>query len=325
MLYSPSHYQQSEKRNNRVKQNIGFILSHFKEPIFPRVISSRSIICEGTEFQVVYNEEDMFEAYEQSKFIDCRVSVCRSSNLEYNSHEENQNTQLAEMITISLYKPIFMRESAQIKALYAILQAIKRILTGKPTILWSMATFHIYQPIVSQPLELIKELNHIIKQFPQLQLAFGLSTPKFSISIFDYSHQQEWLQNHTTLLIPGTFNSINIGIGREEYEEITLIQKWDGYRPQFDSTRFDHVASRPYIGYDDSKEFLFCKWCFWCASNLNTKNLIAKCPICGNSDTLTSLPISNKVDEIDRSQKIRIKRNSDKDNYSYNDAQMREL
>jgi hypothetical protein len=93
-----------------MKQNVEFILSHFKEPIFPRVISSRSIISEGTEFQVVYNEEDMFEAYEQSNFIDCRVSVSRSSKLKHNyDYEENLNTQLADMITISLYKPIFMR------------------------------------------------------------------------------------------------------------------------------------------------------------------------------------------------------------------------
>jgi hypothetical protein len=229
-----------------MKQNIEFILSHFKEPIFPRVISSRSIISEGTEFQVVYNEEDMFEAYEQSNFIDCRVSVCRSSKLKHNyDYEENLNTQLADMITISLYKPIFMRESAQIKALYAILEAIERILTGKPTILWSMASFHIYQPIVSQSSELIKELDHIIKQFPQLQLAFGLSRPEFSIRIFGSYHQQEWLQKHAMLLIPSTFNSINIGKGKEEYEEITLVQKWDGYRPEVNSTRFDHVARRP--------------------------------------------------------------------------------
>jgi len=310
MLFLPSHYLQSEKRNNRVKQNIGFILSHFKEPIFPRVISSRSIICDGTEFQVVHNEEDMFEAYEQSKFIDCRVSVCRSSNLKHDCHEGSQNTQIADMMTISLYKPIFMRESAQKKAFYAILQAIKRILTGKPTILWSMATFYIYQPIGSQPLELIKELDYIIKQFPQLQIAFGLSTSKFSISKFDYSHQQKLLQKHAMLLIPGTFNSIKIGLGKEENEEIKLVQKWDGYRPQINSTRFDHVARRPYIGYDhptSSKEFLICKWCFWCASNLHTRNLTTKCPRCGNGDTLNSIRISDKVDEIDPSEKNSIK------------------
>jgi hypothetical protein len=56
-----------------------------------------------------------------------------------------------------------------------------------------------------------------------------------------------------------------------------------------------------------SKEFLICKWCYWCASNLNTENLITKCPRCGNRETLNSIPISDKVGEIDPSQKDRIK------------------
>jgi hypothetical protein len=112
------------------------------------------------------------------------------------------------------------------------------------------------------------------------------------------------------LLIPGTFSSINIGLGKEEYEEITLVQKWDGYRPQINSTRFEHVIRRTDIGHEyptDSMEFLICKWCFWCASNLNTRNLITKCPRCDNGDTLNSIRISDKVDEIDPSEKNRIK------------------
>jgi hypothetical protein len=116
-------------------QNIRFILSHFKEPPFPRTISSINTAYYGTHFKVVYDEKEMFRTYEQSKFIDCRVSIYRSSYATEECHDdENLNLREADLITFSVYKPIFMRESAQIKALYAILQAIKRILTGKPTL-----------------------------------------------------------------------------------------------------------------------------------------------------------------------------------------------
>ena len=75
MLFLSSQQQQSEKRKNKVKQNIRFILSHFKEPIFPRTITSRSTTRDGPQFKVVYDEKEMFRTYEQSKFIDCRVSI----------------------------------------------------------------------------------------------------------------------------------------------------------------------------------------------------------------------------------------------------------
>ena len=312
MLFLSSQQQESEKRKNKVKQNIRFILSHFKEPIFPRTITSRSTTCDGPQFKVVYDEKEMFRTYEQSKFIDCRVSVYRSSVSTEECHDdENLNLQLADLITFNVYKPIFMRESAQIKALYAILQAIKRILPGKPTILRSMGAFHIYQPIKPHPLEQINEfIDHIIG--PELRLTLRFPEQNFSGGIFDSSHQHEQLHNPSMLLIPGTFDSINVEKRKEEEnQEIILIQKWDGYRPKIVSTIFDFLTLRPYIRYDpsaDSKEFLICKWCFWCASHLNKRNMINKCPGCDNDGILDSIPISDKeVCEIDSSQKSKIK------------------
>jgi|GEM_PF-994247 len=321
MLFLSSHQQQSEKRKNKVMQNIRFILSHFKEPTFPRTITSRSTMCDGTQFKVVYDEKEMFRTYEQSKFIDCRVSIYPSlyaTNEYYN--DKDVNMQLADLITFDLHKSVFMRESAQIKALYAILQAIQRILTGKPTILRSMGAFHIYQPIEPHPLEQIKEFtDHIFKQYPELRLMLRFSEENFSSGIFDSSHQQEQLHNPSMLLIPGTFDSINVGKRKEEEdEEIILIQKWDGYRPKIVPPIFDFLTLRPYTRYDhqaDSKEFLICKWCFWCASHLNTRNVITKCPACDNDGILDSIPISDKeVYEIDSSQKSRIKLESGSNN-----------
>ena len=302
MLFLSSYPQRSEKIKNKIKQNIRFILSHFKEPIFPRTISSRSTTCAGTQIKVVYNEKEMFKAYEQSEFIDCRVSVYRSSYATQECHHTHEN-QVADLITFNVYKPIFMRESAQIKALYAILQAIKRILNGKPTIVKSIDSFHIYQPIEPHPLEQIKKfIDHTIRQYPELQLV--LRSPE---QIFD-SFPQEKLQNPFMLSIPGTFD-LNIEKRNEEHEEIILIQKWDGYRPRIVSPIFDSLLKR--YRYDHqtySKAFLICKWCFWCASNLSTRNVITKCPVCDNDALLNSIPISDRaVYEIDSSQKGRIK------------------
>jgi hypothetical protein len=68
-----------------------------------------------------------------------------------------------------------MRESAQIKALYAILQAIKQILNGKPTILRSVDSFHIYQPIEPNSLDQIKKfIDNVIAQYPELQLVLRI-------------------------------------------------------------------------------------------------------------------------------------------------------
>jgi hypothetical protein len=314
MLFLSSHQQQSERRKNKVMQNIRFILSHFKEPVFPRTISSINTAYYGTQFKVVYDEKEMFRTYEQSKFIDCGVSIYRSSYATEECHDdENLNLQVADLITFSVYKPIFMRESAQIKALYAVLQAIKRILTGKPTILWSRGAFHIYQPIEPHPLEQIREFtDHIFKQYPELRLMLRFPEEKFSSGIFDSSRHQEQLHNPSMLLIPGTFDSMNVEKRKEEEDqEIMLIQKWDGYRPRIVSPIFYFLTLRPFLRYDhqaDSKEFLICKWCFWCASHLNTRNVITKCPACDNDGILDSIPISdNEVYEIDSNQKRRIK------------------
>jgi hypothetical protein len=237
MLALSSHTQQWENRKSKVEQNIKFILSHFKEPIFPRIITS-STKGDETQFKVVYNEEEMLRTYEESKFIDCRVSIYRSSLITQKRHDD-QNPQAADLIFFDIYKPRFMRESAQIKASYAILQAIKQILNGKPTILRSIDSFHIYQPIEPNSLDQIKKfIDNVIGQYPELQLVL-----RFPERIFDSFPQGEKLQRPSMLLIPGTFDLKNIEKREEEHGEIMLIQKWDGYRPRIISPIFDSLRT----------------------------------------------------------------------------------
>jgi predicted nucleic acid binding AN1-type Zn finger protein len=48
--------------------------------------------------------------------------------------------------------------------------------------------------------------------------------------------------------------------------------------------------------YSDSKYFLICKSCVWCASCLIRNNMISKCPMCDNNGIglLDLTPISDK-------------------------------
>ena len=102
MLFLSSHPQQSKKRKNKERQNIRFILNHFKEPIFPRTVSSRSTTYDATQFKVVYNEEEMFRIYKQSKFIDCRVSIYRSSYAQ--ECPEDQSGRFKSILNMQMVK-----------------------------------------------------------------------------------------------------------------------------------------------------------------------------------------------------------------------------
>ena len=52
----------------------------------------------------------------------------------------------------------------------------------------------------------------------------------------------------------------------------------------------------------ESKYFLICKSCFWCASCLNESNMIIRCPMCDNNEDglLDSILDSIPISEVDR-------------------------
>lgn len=59
----------------------------------------------------------------------------------------------------------------------------------------------------------------------------------------------------------------------------------------------------------ESKYFLICKSCFWCASCLNMSNMITRCPMCDNNDVglLDILLISpNYVNKIDYGKNVEL-------------------
>jgi hypothetical protein len=77
LLSSQKPQQKNESkrtRRDKTRNGIKLILSHFKEPVFPRTISSINSNY-GPKFEIVYSENEMLRTYENSNFIDCRVSV----------------------------------------------------------------------------------------------------------------------------------------------------------------------------------------------------------------------------------------------------------
>jgi hypothetical protein len=54
----------------------------------------------------------------------------------------------------------------------------------------------------------------------------------------------------------------------------------------------------------ESKYFLICKSCFWCATYLNGNKMIINCPACYDDGLLDSIPIlDNEVYKIKNGQR----------------------
>lgn len=237
-----SRQQQQQKnqelkrtRKEKIRKGIKFILGHFKEPVFPRTISSTNSHY-GSKFKIVYNKNEMLRAYENSNFIDCRVSV----NPPLNDSKEI-DTASADLITFDLYKSVFMRESAQIKALYAILQAFRKILL-RPTVLWSGNAFYMCQPIEPYPIQQIEKFrDHVIKQYPLLRFP----EQDFVGCELDPCHKQG-SYNPSMLMIAGTLNSnciVKSKDGGAQYQEVKIIQTWDEHIPKIDSSLYQYFRN----------------------------------------------------------------------------------
>jgi hypothetical protein len=225
------HKNESQRsRRDKIRNGIKLTLSHFKEPVFPRTISSTDSHY-GPKFKIVYSENEMLKAYENSNFIDCRVSV----NPPLNNSKEI-DTASADLITFDLEKSVFMRESAQIKMLYAILHAFRKMLL-RPTVLWSGNSFSIYQPIGSTPIHQIEIFrDHVIKQYPLL----GFLEQDF------VSYESDPYHVNSMLMIAGTLNSkcvVKSKDGEEQYQEVEIVQTWDGHIRKIDSSIYQYFRN----------------------------------------------------------------------------------
>jgi hypothetical protein len=198
--------------NISIEQGLDLILSHFKEPIFPRTISTKT--TEGRQ-NLVYNKEEVLARFKAANYLDCKISA-------YPRYVEwsGINRQAPNLIFIDL-------------DLNGTLQNIKNRLGsgGKPTVIWSGHGYHIYQPVEAFVLEEESEFakfeqpSRRLLQFAEQYLSNKKSDPCHS---FTMSFK------NCMLRIPGSYNTKS-----KPYEEVRIIQQWDGFRPSIKPLLFD--------------------------------------------------------------------------------------
>ena len=135
------------------------------------------------------------------------------------------------MIFIDLDLNRFNSKQALDLGLNETLQNIKNKLGGKPTVMWSGHGYHIYQPVEAFLLEDESEFSKFdqpsrrLIQFAEQHLSNKKSDPCHS---FTMSFK------NCMLRIPGSYNT-----KLKTYEEVRIIQKWDGLRPSIKPLLFD--------------------------------------------------------------------------------------
>src|SRR5918993_1034387 len=154
-----------QNREEKVKECIDFILSHFegRQRLFPRKMST--FARNGKQF-TIFNKEQIIDACIKSNFKDCRL----------NSYPiiEDGLLQAPNIIFIDLDCNFDLRELNY--NLKRTLKIIKKRLKGwLPTVIWSGNGYHIYIVLDVRPLELIEELRELSNEPSQQFLRFAES------------------------------------------------------------------------------------------------------------------------------------------------------
>jgi Primase X len=200
-----------------VEQNLDFILGHLQNPLFPRRIMTKRL---GYQKEVL-DKQSVLKYFRSSNYEDCRVNAYPSFT---NFHGVNR-TPPSFIITDLDLKDFGYSKDKLDGALNNALKRIKDILDGYPTVLWTGNGYHIYQPLEGFVLEEVdifaefvgpteKDLTSKFMEFAEDFLTNKKGDPQHNPTI-----------NSCLIRIPGTINS-------KCKEEVKIIQKWDGYRPQ---------------------------------------------------------------------------------------------
>ncbi|ALI34593.1 hypothetical protein NMY3_00379 [Candidatus Nitrosocosmicus oleophilus] len=250
-------------KEEEIKKSIDFILDHFKHQpkLFPRKIMTANYSGQFT----VYTKEEMFEAYRQAEFKNCRINA-----YPVDIYENNELIQPPDFIFIDLDQKLFSNYKnprkvldivkddtlAKISSTYSIehSQSAQCAQYSKlsnssesknkvfSTVIWSGNGYHIYLPLDSLVLD---KYPHFSKsQFPFLFPFYKQNTPEYSTSEMLLQFTEELFTNGRAdpqhmpvyktcfLRIPNTFNLKCLENGKNlEDSKVMLVQSWNGYRP----------------------------------------------------------------------------------------------
>lgn len=215
--------QEKFPATQQISKGLDFIINHFKEPLFPRAISTFQTQNRQVE---AFNKENAFNLFEYSKFVDCKINA-------YPSYTEYKgiNLQAPNFLFIDLDKSSFKTQRAHKSALNLTLKNIKEKMDGAhPTVLWSGNGYHIYQSLNAEfPLE----QNETFSKFDQPSIQFLRFVEQYlSKHKSDPSHNPSF--KSCMIRIPGSHNSKCI-LANGDYDndaQVKIIQRWNGYRPK---------------------------------------------------------------------------------------------
>jgi hypothetical protein len=197
------------------EDGLGFLLTHFQDPIWPRTISTRTT----NKGQIlVYNREEALARFKQANWADCRISAYPS----YTGYK-GINRYAPDFVFIDLDKATFRTEEAHNTALLKTLQNIKHRLGGSPTVLWSGNGYHIYLPVSAFVFEQQDVFTKFLHMSPSRKF-IQFAESSLSDNKADRAHNITVSFKNCMLRIPGSINSKN-------GQTIRLLNKWDAFRP----------------------------------------------------------------------------------------------
>jgi len=219
--------QYYEQLDQKVAAGLDFVLKHFKEPIWPRTISTKT--SEGRQIPV-YSKQEALAWYKAANFLDCRISA-------YRYHGKEAACALLQMIDLIMIDEdlsSFKSRRALDKSLNRTIRKIKDTLGNnfEPSRIWSGNGYHIVIPI---------ESRYVLEKKPEFS--------KFEEPSKQYLRFAEWyLSNgkadskHTNtvsfgncmLRIPGSHNSKCVQRNNaiaDTSTQIKVLREWNGYRP----------------------------------------------------------------------------------------------
>ena len=174
----------------------------------------------------VFSKEEAMEFFKESDFIDCRINA-------FPSYTEYKGVQRypPNLVFIDLDKNDFETITALKLALFNTLKNIKEKLNGFPTVLWSGNGYHIIQP-VSCPKILVDGIleTAMLEDITEFK-NYDKPSEQFLRFVKDFlSDGKADKRNNPSfksclLRIPGSINS-------KYNRQVTIVQKWNGYRPQ---------------------------------------------------------------------------------------------
>ncbi len=198
------------KTINTQLNDLGFLLNHLSEPLFPR-----TIFTHGRPYQFrVESKQEMLYNFENAEFIDCKINA-------FPSLKEGVRW-TSDFIFIDIDLEDFKSNRALDLALNKTLRNIKeRLEEAHPTVLWTGSGYHIYQPIEGIELDHYRDF-----EFSDLNLfnEFLRFTERF-LSFNKADKNNNPSLKSCLLRIPGSINS-------KYSTEVSIVQKWNEYRPR---------------------------------------------------------------------------------------------